>query len=355
MKKKLKISLVIPCLNEKETIASVIDDAIKNAKIFFKNSYEIIVSDNGSTDGSIEIIKRYSEVRLINVPVRGYGAALHWGIMNSKSEYIVFADADMSYPFFNLKQFSKKLSSACDLILGSRLKGEIQPGAMPLLNRYFGTPFLTWLIRLLYGIPTTDCNSGMRIVRKDFYNTLNMRNSGMEWASELLLKTALKKGKYAEVPIKFMKDGRSRKPHLSRWSDGWRHLKSIVLLKPVVLILIMGLFLFLSFATYPFGFGFTSLFILLFVVFFFSYLALMFLSYAIEKQHNYISIFLSSNFLVPGVMIFIFLTVLAIWLLPNLHLGTKMLLAAIDSIILMWTFLVETIKTHLVNRLPDLR
>jgi len=349
----IKYTILIPCLNEQETISRVLIDAKENSDKYLNNKYEILVADNGSTDGTLNIIKKHKGVRFVNVPIRGYGAALHWGIKNCSGEYIVFGDADLSYPFSNLKQFKKMLDvDKPDLILGSRLKGSIQKNAMPFLNRYLGTPILTFLVRLLYGINTTDCNSGMRVVRKSFYNTLNMRNSGMEWASELLLKTAIKKGKYREVPIKFLKDKRGKKPHLSRWSDGWRHLKSIILLKPVLFIYLMVLFLLLSLMALQTNFGLTSLFLLLFTVTFFSYLALMFLAFAIETVHNPISKLLNNNYLVPFVALGLLCSGLMIFVLSDDHLGTKMLLGAIMSITLMWVFLIETIKTHLVNRLP---
>jgi glycosyltransferase involved in cell wall biosynthesis len=218
---KLTVSLVIPCLNEAQTLRECILDAKKYGNKFFRNAYEILVSDNGSTDGSLKIAKKEG-IRIIKVPVRGYGAALHWGILNSKSTYSLIADADLSYPFSNLKMFKKMIIKKPDLVLGSRLKGKIEKGAMPFLHRYFGTPVLTALIRIIYGIKTTDCNSGMRLIKNNFYKNLNMRNSGMEWASELLLKTALKKGKYLEVKIDFKKDKRVRRPHLDTWADGWR-------------------------------------------------------------------------------------------------------------------------------------
>ncbi|AKM83707.1 hypothetical protein A2422_02415 [Candidatus Woesebacteria bacterium RIFOXYC1_FULL_31_51] len=349
---KYTISILIPCLNEKITIKKAIFDAKINADKLFKNKYEIVVADNGSTDGSLEIIRKIKGIKIIQVPVKGYGAALHWGIKNSMGDYVVFADADLSYPFSNLDKFKPLIRGNPDLILGSRIKGTIQKKAMPFLNRYFGTPILTLLIKLLYNLPTTDCNSGMRMVKRSFYNNLNMRNSGMEWASELLLKTAIKRGKYQEVPIKFMKDKRGNKPHLSRWSDGWRHLKSIILLKPVLFIYLMVIFLILSLLAFQTNFGLTSLFILLFTVTLFSFLALTFLGFAIESVHNPVSKLINNNYLVPIVLLFLLIVGLVIYLLPDKHMGTKMLLGAIMSIVLIWVFLIETVKTHLVNRLP---
>ena len=350
---KMILSIVIPCLNEKDTIIAAVKDAQKYAKICFPGKAEVIVADNGSTDGTLIKLKSTKGIRLIKVPVNGYGAALHWGIGNARGKYIIFGDADLSYPFSNLKNFKPLLNQEPDLILGSRLKGEIQKGAMPFLHRYLGTPFLTWIIRILYQLPTSDCNSGMRLVKKSFYLHLNMRNSGMEWASELLLKTALRKGKYFEIPIRFLKDKRHRPPHLSTWSDGWRHLKSIILLKSSSLFLFFFFFVAAAIFVYPQSFSLTSFFIMLSLVTLLSYLALRFLEFAIEKKHNPVSILLNSNSLVVWIAQISFIIGCSILFIPDSRLGTKMLLVSFDALLLIWVFLIETVKTHLVNRLPD--
>jgi glycosyltransferase involved in cell wall biosynthesis len=354
MVNKPLLSIVIPCLNERETISLSIKDALHCGRKYFGGNFELIVADNGSTDGSLEIIKRFKKVNLVVVPIRGYGAALHWGTMNAKGKYIVFADADLSYPFSNLKKFKKVLMKSPDLLLGSRIKGKIRKGAMPFLHRYLGTPVLTFLIRLIYKIPTTDCNSGMRVIKRSFYRKLNMRNSGMEWASELLLKTALKKGKYIEVPILFKKDERTKPPHLSTWSDGWRHLKSIVLLKPSSLYPFLLIFPAIAFYFYKSSFGFTFLFINLTIVLFLSLLTLQLLGSVIEGKETKFSEFLKEFKLVPYVGVFSIFVGVVIYVIPDEHLGTKLLLASILGIVFMWIFLIETIKTHLANRLPDL-
>lgn len=352
--KKTVISVVIPCLNEKQTIKQAVLEAKQNADKNFPNQYEIIVADNGSTDGTLDILKQLPFVRVIKVPIRGYGAALHWGILKSKSPYVLFADADLSYPFSNLSQFKKTLSSQPDLVLGSRIKGNIAKGAMPFLHRYLGTPVLTFLIRLIYHLPTTDCNSGMRIVKTSFYKQLRMRNSGMEWASELLLKTALKKGKYLEIPIKFVKDKRDRPPHLSTWSDGWRHLKAIILLKPNTLLSSSLLLLAASLLVIPVHFIIASILIVLASLAFFSWLTAKFLSFALDKQQNHVALLLNSNRLVSWVIMTSFILVSVIFTLPDSRTGTKMVLVANLAIIFMWTFLIETIKTHLINSLPEI-
>ncbi len=349
------LSIVIPCLNEKDTIEACVMDAKKNADKYFKNNYELIVSDNGSTDGTLKILQRKKYVKIVNAPVRGYGAALHWGIMKAKGKYIISADADLSYPFSNLAKFSPVIDLDADLILGSRFKGKIRKGAMPPLHRYIGTPLLSWLIRLIYRIPTTDSNSGMRMVKKSFYKSLNMRNSGMEWDSELLLKTANNKGKYLEVPIVLEKDKRKKSPHLSTWSDGWRNLKTIILLKIECLYAFFIIFPLLAFVSYKFkSFGLTFFFLELMVVLFLSILALELLGSIIENKFNRVAKFLVEFKLVPLTILAVAAVCALIIIIPDSHLGTKLFLVSSLGIIFMWIFLIETIKTHLVNRLPDL-
>lgn len=348
------ITLLIPCLNERRTIARVISDAKKNGRKYLSSVFELVVADNGSTDGTLKLLKKISGIRVIHVPVKGYGAALHWGILNSMGKYIIFADADGSYPFSNLRQFSAILSKKPDLVLGTRLKGTIMPGAMPWLHRYLGTPVLTYLIRFLYRIPVTDCNSGMRLVNKSFYKKLNMRNSGMEWASELLLKTALKKGRFMEVPITFLRDRRLRPPHLTRWADGWRHLKAIVLLKPVSLYPLIVIFFISGFLALSSSFSISFLSFSLVYVLILSLLTLHLLGAAIEKKFTPLDDFIIDFRLIPLTVIFISIFGLLLILLPDTRLGTKLFIVNIIGITFMWIFLVETIKTHLVNRLPDL-
>ena len=351
--KRASISIIIPCLNEKVTIKRSVVDAIKNSQKYFPRKFEVIVADNGSTDGTLQILKTLRGCRVVHVPVRGYGAALHWGILNARANYVLFGDADLSYPFSNLKHFKSTMTSLPDLVLGSRLKGNIEKDAMPPLHRYLGTPILTWLIRTIYAIPTTDCNSGMRLVKKSFYLKLNIRNSGMEWASELLLKTAIKKGKYLEVPITFLKDKRGHRPHLSTWSDGWRHLKTIILLKPSSLYLLLVTLPLLAIVLQPISFAFSFLLLLLTFVLFLSLLTFDLLKSVIEKRFSPLSNFLCQFALVPLTGLVSIFTGVFISIVPDSHLGTKLFLSSSISIVFMWILLVETIKTHLINRLPD--
>ncbi|MFZ2201848.1 MAG: glycosyltransferase family 2 protein, partial [Microgenomates group bacterium] len=342
------ISIVITCLNEKYTIKRSVTDAVTNGQKYFPRSFEVIVADNGSTDGTLQIIKSLRSCRVVHVPVRGYGAALHWGILNARAAFVLFADADLSYPFSNLKSFQSIIEKRPDLVLGSRFQGSIQKGAMPFLHRYLGTPVLTTLIRAIYAISTTDCNSGMRLVRKSFYQQLNMRNSGMEWASELLLKTAIKKGSYLEVPITFLKDKRGRHPHLSTWADGWRHLKTIILLKPSCLYLPLVAMPILGSVIMPFSFAISFLFFLSTFVLLLSLLTFELLRAAIEKLHSPVSSFLNRFTLVPLTALVTLLIGLFIYFVPDSHLGSKLFLSSLISIVFMWILLIETIKTHLL-------
>ncbi len=221
------VSVVMPCLNEATTIAACIEEAVSA----FQNagwSGEVVVADNGSTDGSREVAEAAGG-RVVPVPVRGYGAALDTGIRAARGRVVVFADADGSYPFSQLADLVRPvLDGAAQFVLGSRLGGSIEAGAMPVLHRRLGTPVLSWLIRRLYGLPTSDCNSGMRAFRRSVYPQLQLRCPGMEYASEMLIRVAQCGLEYLEVPLAFRRDRRDRPPHLSTWSDGWRHLRFIL-------------------------------------------------------------------------------------------------------------------------------
>lgn len=230
------IAIVIPCLNESKTIEKAVllaKEGLASAGL----QGEVVVSDNGSKDASREIARK-AGARVVDCTIRGYGAALHYGILCAHAEWVLFGDADMSYDFRDLVNFVPFLNDSQQLVLGSRLNGTIDRGAMPFLNRYLGTPALNFFLRLFFDIRTSDCNSGMRLIRRSYYASLNMRAAGMEWASELLIKTQLKGGKIVEVPIRYHRDGRGHAAHLRRWRDGWRHLKTIIFLSPNRLILI---------------------------------------------------------------------------------------------------------------------
>jgi glycosyltransferase involved in cell wall biosynthesis len=232
------LSIVIPCLNEEQTI----ETCIAAASSFLSRmqvSGEIIVADNGSTDRSVTLATT-AGARCISVSEKGYGAALLGGLEVAKGEYIIFGDADASYDFEKLDDFLEKLRNGADVVVGSRFRGRIEPGAMPLLHRYLGTPVLTFIHRLLFGTRISDSQSGLRGVRREVLANLDLRTTGMEFASEMLVKAMLLKLKIEEVPINFKKDGRQRAPHLRPWRDGWRHLRFLLLYSPRWLFLYPG-------------------------------------------------------------------------------------------------------------------
>ena len=235
----LAISIVMPCLNEAETLAVCIRKAL--AAITASGvSGEIIIADNGSTDGSLQIAATEG-ARIVNVHIRGYGAALFAGFEAAHGKYILMADADDSYDFSHLPRFLAALDAGADLVVGNRFQGGIKPGAMPLLHRYLGNPVLSYLGRLLFRIPVGDFHCGIRAFRKDAFLRMNLRTTGMEFASEMIVKSSLLGQKITEVPTTLSPDGRSRAPHLRTWRDGWRHLRFLLLYSPRWLFLYPGL------------------------------------------------------------------------------------------------------------------
>lgn len=229
------VSFVVPCLNEEHTLPLVLEK-IRGVctKELSRRMTEIIVSDNGSTDRSREIAREYG-ARVVECRERGYGAALQFGIRNAVHDIIVFADADNTYDFRESPRLVEELERGYDLIIGSRLKGNVHAGAMPFLHRYVGTPVLNLLLNSLYSRGRTkisDCNSGFRCFRRDSFLAWNVKSLGMEFASEMLVR-ALKSGaRISEVPISLFPDSRDRTPHLKRWRDGMRHLLQILLESP---------------------------------------------------------------------------------------------------------------------------
>lgn len=247
----VEISIVMPCLNEAETLAI----CITKAQWYIQQHHlaaEIIIADNGSTDGSQAIAAELG-VRVIEVRDRGYGSALRAGIAAAQGQYIIMGDADNSYDFSQLSPFIQQLRAGYDLVMGNRFKGGIQPGAMPPLHRYLGNPVLTWIGRLFFASPCQDFHCGLRGFRKDAIESLGLRTTGMEFASEMVVKATLYHLKIAEVPTVLSPDGRSRPPHLRSWRDGWRHLRFLLLYSPRWLFLYPGLLLMLV------GFGSTLL------------------------------------------------------------------------------------------------
>jgi len=239
----LEVSVVMPCLNEAETLAT----CIKKAQAFFERENidgEVVIADNGSTDGSQKIALDL-KARVINVPEKGYGNALKGGIKEANGVYVMMGDADDSYDFSNMMPYISKLREGYDLVMGNRFKGGIKKGAMPFLHRYLGNPVLSFIGRLFFNIPIGDFHCGLRGFTKEAFYKMNLRTTGMEFASEMIVKASLENMKIAEVPTILSPDGRTRPPHLNTWSDGWRHLRFLTLYSPKWLFFIPGLLLFL--------------------------------------------------------------------------------------------------------------
>jgi glycosyltransferase involved in cell wall biosynthesis len=226
----IELSVVMPCLNEAETLATCITKAQRWMRKNHVNG-EVIVADNGSSDGS-QAIAQVMGARLVEVAEKGYGAALRGGIQAARGTYIIMGDADDSYNFANLGPFLNKLRSGYDLVMGNRFAGGIAPGAMPPLHKYLGNPVLTGIGRLLFRSPCGDFHCGLRGFTKSAAMKLDLRTSGMEFASEMVVKSTLKGLRMTEVPTTLSPDGRSRAPHLRSWRDGWRHLRFLLLYSP---------------------------------------------------------------------------------------------------------------------------
>lgn len=238
----LELSIVMPCLNEAETLAVCID----KAQAYLDRSGiagEVLIADNGSTDGSQAIAKEHG-ARVVDIPLKGYGAALMGGIEAAHGTYIIMGDADDSYDFSNLDLFVERLRAGDQLVMGDRFKGGIAPGAMPPLHYYLGNPVLSWLGRVLFRSPIRDFHCGLRGFSRDAVRELGLRTTGMEFASELVVKSTLAGLKVGEVPTTLKKDGRSRPPHLRSWRDGWRHLRFLLIFSPKWLFLYPGLIAF---------------------------------------------------------------------------------------------------------------
>jgi len=235
----VELTVVLPCLNEAETLETCIRKA-RGAMQELGLRGEVVVADNGSADGSQEIARR-AGARVVEVPVRGYGSALLGGICAARSEFIVMADADDSYDLSDLGPFVEALNNGADLAMGNRFRGGIAPGAMPALHRYLGNPILTALGRLFFRSPTRDFHCGMRGFRRSRVLSLGLRTTGMEFASEMIVRATLARLKLVEVPTTLSPDGRSRRPHLRRWRDGWRHLRFLLLYSPRWLFLYPGI------------------------------------------------------------------------------------------------------------------
>jgi glycosyltransferase involved in cell wall biosynthesis len=238
----LDVSVVIPCLNEANSLAFCVDKALT---AFVKACLrgEVIVADNGSTDGSIEIAEAHG-ARVIRVGARGYGAALKAGIAVAQGEYVVMGDADDSYDFTEVSNFVEKLRQGYDLVMGNRFQGGIKSNAMPLLHKYFGNPGLSWLVNFFFGAGVGDSCCGMRGFSRALYDKLDLRSSGMEFAVEFVIKASQIGARISEIPVVLWPDKRGRPPHLRSFRDGWRSLRFMLMYAPNWLYLVPGGLLF---------------------------------------------------------------------------------------------------------------
>lgn len=246
MDAKPVISIVMPCLNEAETLQACIEEALEALRAN-DIAGEVVIADNGSTDGSIEIAVR-AGARVINVTKLGYGAALMGGIKGARGQFVLMGDADGSYDFSELPKYLAKLREGNDLVMGCRLPrggGTIEKGAMPWKHRWIGNPILSALGRIFFRAPVEDFHCGLRAFNRQSIMNLELQCPGMEFASEMVVKSMFAGLKMAEIPITLRPDGRSRPPHLRSWRDGWRHLRFMLLYTPRWLFLYPGALLFL--------------------------------------------------------------------------------------------------------------
>ncbi len=241
MTEELELSVVMPCLNEAKTVATCVRKA-RDAIAALGMPAEVIVADNGSADGS-QALATAAGARVIKVEARGYGSALMGGIAAARGRFVVMGDADDSYDFGAIGLFVDKLRAGYDLVMGNRFTGGIEPAAMPALHRYLGNPVLSFLARLFFGGDIGDFHSGMRAFRTEAIRSLDLRTTGMEFASEMAVKASLHGLRVTEVPVRLYPDGRGRPPHLRTWRDGWRHLRFLLVYSPRWLFLYPGLLL----------------------------------------------------------------------------------------------------------------
>ncbi|MBB1472650.1 glycosyltransferase family 2 protein [Luteimonas sp. MC1782] len=234
----LELTILMPCLDEAETLAS----CVRKAQAFLSGSGvrgEVLVADNGSVDGSQAIALREG-ARVVDVAERGYGAALMAGMQAASGRYVVMGDADDSYDFSRLMPFVDGLRGGSDLVIGNRFRGGIAPGAMPFLHRYLGNPVLSFLGRLFFGVGVRDFHCGLRGFDRERFLALGLAGRGMEFASEMVVKASLAGYRITEVPTTLQRDGRSRAPHLRTWRDGWRHLRFLLVHSPRWLFMLPG-------------------------------------------------------------------------------------------------------------------
>jgi glycosyltransferase involved in cell wall biosynthesis len=240
-KNKIELSIVMPCLNEEETIGACVEKAMKGIALSGMPG-EVIVADNGSTDLSIEIAKKLGAI-VVNVNEKGYGNAYKGGLAKAQGKYIIMGDSDDTYDFSDIAPFISKLKEGYDLIVGSRLKGDIKKGAMPFLHRYVGTPVIAFLLNLFFKTGISDPNGGMRGLTKEALEKMSLQSGGMEFASEMIINASREGLKITEVPIPYY--ARKGESKLNTFRDGWRHLRFMLFFAPTYLFLIPGFFIFI--------------------------------------------------------------------------------------------------------------
>ncbi len=260
----IELSVVIPCLNESTTVGPCIRRAL-DAMAEHEICGEVVVADNGSADGSIDTAIG-AGARVVSCQVPGYGATLQSGFHHARGRYLLMGDGDQSYDFSLLPRFLAEARAGASFVMGSRLRGDIESGAMPPLNRYVGTPVLTWILNRLFDTRISDCNCGMRCIERDTFFRLGVISPGMEFASEMIVKAAVHGVAVTEVPIDFFRDRRNRRPHLRPFRDGWRHLRLLLwhapdhmMTLPGLGMLAIGLLLAVTQLAGPMSLGFTNL------------------------------------------------------------------------------------------------
>jgi glycosyltransferase involved in cell wall biosynthesis len=240
----LEVSVVMPCLNEERTVGVCVAKAVRTLREL-GIAGEVVVADNGSTDNSVEVA-RQAGARVVHATLKGYGNALRKGFAEARGTYIVMGDCDDSYDFTDLGRFVERLRAGADVVMGNRLKGEIKPGAMPFLHRWVGNPGLSWFLNLLFRTGAGDTLCGLRAFRRDACPRMNLQMPGMEFAGEMVIKSAAAGLKIEEIPVTLWPDGRDRRPHLRTFRDGWRFLRFVLLCSPTFLFLVPGLVMLLA-------------------------------------------------------------------------------------------------------------
>jgi len=234
----IELTLLMPCLNEAETLAVCVNKALG----YLKRSGvmgEVLIADNGSTDGSQKIAESLG-ARVVDIVENGYGSALNGGIEQARGTYVIMGDADDSHDFSSLDGFVQRLRAGDELVMGNRFRGGIEAGATPPLHKYLGNPLLSWIGRMLFRSPINDFPCGLRGFKRQSMLDLHLQTTGMEFASEMVVKSTLGGSRVSEVPTTRRKDGRSRPPHLRSWRDGWRHLRFLLIFSPRWMFLIPG-------------------------------------------------------------------------------------------------------------------